>query len=185
MHLATIIAQAKRGHKQSEKALFAHIAPVVYKVCWRYTRRKSDTEDLFQECMITIFDQLKKYKQKKGDIKAWSHGVSIRTALAYLRTSKRLPTLVYTDKFPSDLKEDFDIPVMPIMTVLEEVKKMPEGYRLIFDLFVFEGWSHQEIARELNIAESTSRSQLSRARKLLKKRLNRQIEKHYARQNAR
>ncbi len=139
-------------------------------VCRRYARDEAMAKDVLQETLIRIFQNIDKYKPS-GSFEAWMRRIAVRRSLQWLEKSS-----FQHEMQPVDMPDnDFIVPEIYSHLGVEEImallKELPEGFRTVFNLSVVEGYSHQEIAALLNITESTSRSQLVRARKLLQEKL--------------
>lgn len=168
MDLQKIISKAKSKDKQAEKLLFLRFAPFVKTICRRYASQAVEADDFFQECFILVFRNIKKYDASKGAFQAWLNRVCTNRILQLLRKKKNEISIVFPEYIPEKEITTAEIPAFPQEDIIAAIQKLPKGYREVFNLYVFEGWSHEEISTELNIGETTSRSQLSRARKMLK-----------------
>jgi len=140
-------------------------------VCSRYMNNQEMAADVFQDAFTKIFQNLGQVKNEKA-LAGWIKKITVNTALNHLRSIKyhddiNDETLDLSDHYYSELLDR-----LSSEAILNVIEKLPEGYRVIFNLFAIDGFSHKEIAKQLNISESTSRSQLTHARKLLKKHLN-------------
>ena len=175
-----LITDCKKRKGGAEKKLFLLFAPKVLTLCRRYIPDEHRAQDMVQECFIQVFEKMDKYNNEKGEFGGWLFRVCTNVVLKYLRDSKNdLPT-VYMEILPDgeEITEDgFDM--IPQETILKSVRELPDGYRTILNLFIFENWTHHEISQSLNISESTSRSQLARAKKMLKIILEKKIGHHY------
>ena len=159
-----------------ERLLVEKYAAVLLTVSRRYARSKMEAEDVLQDAFIKIFENMNKYKIGRGSLEGWMRTIVIRTALRD-----------YRDKYPMTKNIEFIsheqqmigadiIEKLNEEDLLKIIGELPEGYRQIFNLYVIDGYSHKEIGNMLNITESTSRSQLTRAKGILKKKLtNHQI----------
>lgn len=143
-------------------------APKVLTLCRRYIPDEHRAQDLMQDCFIKVFENIGQYDSKKGDFGGWLFRVCTNTILKYLRNSKKEVPTVYLESLPEYEISEADFEKIPTEKILEAIRELPDGYRQVLNLFVFENWSHKEISKSLNITESTSRSQLTRAKKMLK-----------------
>lgn len=180
MNTQQLITDCKKGVQDAEKKLFLQFAPKVLTLCRRYLTDEHRAQDMLQDCFIQVFEKIDQYDSQKGEFGGWMYRVCTNVILKSLRQSKnQLPT-VYMDELPegeSITEEDFDRISNEVL--LKAIRELPEGYRQILNLFIFENWSHKEIAHTLNITPSTSRSQLTRAKKMLKIILEKKIEQRY------
>ncbi len=159
-----------------ERLLVEKYAAILLTVSRRYARSRMEAEDILQDAFIKVFKNIKKYEEGRGSLEGWMRKIVIRTALRD-----------YLDKYP--ISENIEIiegtPYTVNASIIEKLEEeyllsiiaqLPEGYRQVFNLYVIDGYSHKEIAKMLNITEGTSRSQLTRAKGMLKKKLaNHQI----------
>lgn len=160
-----------RENRQCQQEVFRLFAGKMLVVCRRYTRHRMEAEDVLQDAFIKVFDNMATF-QFKGSLEAWIRRIVVNTALKnYNRKSFREEQLGLENN-------EADFPIEPsIFSHLHEeellnlIAQLPEGYRVVFNLYAIEGYSHREIAELLGIEESTSRTQLLKARKLLQARV--------------
>ena len=145
-------------------------ADTIFVTCLKYSKNYADAEDTLQDCFITIFDKIHQYKNK-GSFEGWLKRIAINTALQKYR--KTSPLEIVTDIKDQENEDDFTIEndIYNVDILLEFVQQLPDQYRLVFNLFVLDDYNHKEIAEMLHISQGTSKSNLSRARKLLKEKL--------------
>jgi len=146
------------------------ISPKVMTVCKRYARDMEEARELFQECFYQLLTSLGKYDDRKGEFEGWVYRLCYYTIIKEKKNNIRFFELT-TDVVEEESGDTADYPVTSEQ-LINEIQKLPEGYRMVLNLFVFEGLTHEEVAGCLGIGVSTSRSQLARARAILKKRLN-------------
>lgn len=169
MDLKKIIRGCKNRDRKSREELYLHTADDVMNICIRYTVDKSSAKDIFQDTYLKIFNAIESYDEKKGAIGGWIARITVNTALSYLKKQSRIDL---KDTFLSDIEpitNEDPIADLSAKEIFAQVASLPDGYRVIFNLFVVEGYSHKEIGELLQITPSTSRSQLARAKSLLKK----------------
>ncbi len=170
-----IIEGCKQGKRESFNVLYQKYAPKLLGICCRYSKTKAEAEDVLQDGFIKIFKKIKTY-EGKGSIEGWLRRVMINTAINNYRSSNKhyyhedIETDTNINLKTDEISFDFDdnITDKQIMSLIQE---LPSGYNMVFNLFVIDGLSHQEIANELNITVNTSKSQLYKARKWLQLRL--------------
>jgi RNA polymerase sigma factor (sigma-70 family) len=170
--LENILTQCQKGEAKAEKALFLRFAPRLFGLCRRYSRDDQEAQDFLQECFLHIFQQLKKFDPDRGGFENWLFRVATNHVLGILRQQGKAPTMIYPENLPEsgpDIIQDTIIDQVSDTALLAAIRKLPEGYREVLNLYVFEQWSHRQISFHLGISESTSRSQLTRAKQLLKK----------------
>lgn len=184
MNIQELITKCKRHDRQAEKELFFRYAGKVLTLCRRYIKDEHEAKDYMQECFVQIFQKLKKYDSKKGEFDGWLYRVCTNCVLQLMRKPKtHLPT-VYPEHLPENENVEELVDILSREQIIEGVRELPIGYRKVFNLFFFEGWSHKEIAIELEIKEKTSQSQLTRAKRMLRKILQKKINRTYERSSA-
>jgi RNA polymerase sigma-70 factor (ECF subfamily) len=156
----------KRDPKAQE-AMYRRFSPKMYGVCLRFAGNKMEAEDILQEGFIKIFTHLQDY-QFKGSMEGWIRKAMINTAINYYRKkSKELADINLEQVSGISYIEEDAIDKLAAEELVKLIQKLPEGYRLIFNLNVIEGFTHKEIGEMLGISENTSKSQLSRAKSAL------------------
>lgn len=163
-----LIEGCQRGESWAYKKLYELHAPVMMSVCVRYVNNRETAKDILQEGFIKVFTKFHTYSGK-GSVGGWMRRIFVTTALEYLRQNDALKLSVSLDGYNDNMK-NYDASVLDQLSadeIMECIVKLPEGYRTIFNLFAIEGYTHNEIAKMLNIQESTSRSQFLRGRKVL------------------
>ncbi len=166
-----LIQKCQKKSRVAFDELYKKFSPFVYGICLRYCRNNDDAQDLLQECFMKIMDKIADFRFE-GSFYAWLRQLTITTALNRIRLKK-----TYDDyDEDSDVIEnevDYDIvSEMSAKELLNFINALPDGYRTVFNLYVIEGYQHAEIAEMLGISESTSRSQLKKARECLKSLIN-------------
>ncbi|MBK9722700.1 MAG: RNA polymerase sigma factor [Saprospiraceae bacterium] len=157
--------------RSCQRKFFDLTSDRVMTTCRRYCSNQDDARDLFQETYLKIFKYLESYKMEDGDIHAWIYRITKNCIITHFHSRKIVFSPLEEVCPEDDIIVQFDQSNFQEEEILKEIQSLPEGYRTILNLYVFESLEHMEIAAALNISESTSRSQLSRARKLLKKKL--------------
>ncbi|MFM6925445.1 MAG: RNA polymerase sigma factor [Ferruginibacter sp.] len=155
-----------------QKEVFNRFAGRMLGVCNRYARNSADAEDILQDAFIKVFDKIYQFKSE-GSFEGWIRRIVVNTALkkyALRRYEKEITGYEVTDKDESTL-EPSAYGHLTEKDLLVLVNNLPDGYRLIFNLYVIEGYQHDEIAAMLNIQPGTSRSQLVKARNMLQKQI--------------
>ncbi|RLD40145.1 MAG: RNA polymerase subunit sigma-70 [Bacteroidetes bacterium] len=169
-----LLKACKKGSYKARSKVYKIYAPMLLGICLRYTKNKSEAEDVLHEGFIKIYTKID--QAGRGSFEGWMKKIIMNEALQFLRNRnisfKRHEK--YELDYISDLASTDDVSFEGISTktILDFIQKLPEGYRLIFNLYVFEEYSHKQIAELLNISEGTSKSQYSRAKSKLKKSIN-------------
>jgi RNA polymerase sigma-70 factor (ECF subfamily) len=170
-----LVEKARAGDSMAVKKLYELSVGQLTATCMRYIPDADDAKDVLQTGFVKIFKSLGKFENRgEGSLKAWMNRIIVNESLKFLRERKKSDTVSYM----SDLPETTDVPEddesfanIPQDEVMKMIRALPEGYRTIFNLYVFEDRSHKEIAELLGITESTSASQLHRAKALLMKQI--------------
>jgi RNA polymerase sigma-70 factor (ECF subfamily) len=173
--ITDLIKGCKQGNRKSQQALYLQYADQVMSIAYRYARDLSEAEDILQNAFIKIFSNIHSFDPKKGKFDAWLSRLVINEALQLLKKNRRY-FLINSDNIER-LDQAVDADAMSSLAV-EDIHKLlhqlPDGYRAVFNLYVIEEYSHQEIAALLDITASASRSQLARAKKMLRKLIEQQ-----------
>lgn len=167
-------------HKQSRGAgrrLYDRYADYVMAICVRYLSDRDAAGDALQDTFVSILTAVERFDYRgEGSLKAWIGRIAANEALQHLR---RQQPLLFTDELPETTDEppEPDVGRVPLERLLQMICELPPGYRAVFNLYVMEQQSHREIARQLHISESTSASQLLRAKRLLARQIEEYIKK--------
>lgn len=166
-----VIESIRRGDKPAMKQLYEQHAGYLAVVCSRYISSDADLWDVPQDSFVTIMTSVRQFEYRgRGSLKAWMTRIAINECLKFLRTKIRFSHISSMDELPEAIADDdtdIDPDHIPESVILDELRNLPVGYRTVFNLFVFEHKGHKEIARLLGIRESTSASQLYKAKKML------------------
>jgi RNA polymerase sigma-70 factor (ECF subfamily) len=158
-----------QGDVGAQYKLYALYSKAMFNICFRMTNHQEEAEDVLQDAFTYAFGRLSSFRFESS-FGAWLKRIVINTCINYLK--KRRLELVYTDANYDVLPEEDEVDYGEISFEVEKVRRamerLPDGYRLIFSLYLLEGYDHKEIAEILNISESTSKSQFLRAKKKIK-----------------
>lgn len=166
-----LVALAKEQDTASVKAIYDSHVQYLAAVCRRYVSSEDDVKDVLQESFVKIFSSLDRFTwQGEGSLKFWMRKIVVNESLMFLRrrSSEKAEAFSVRDDVP-DVAEDEEPQVdnIPLDVLQRMIRSLPQGYRTVFNLYVFEQHSHKEIAALLGISENTSYSQFSRAKNLL------------------
>lgn len=170
-NIEELITYSLRGDRFAQKSLFEHFAGRMMSLCHRYAKDKQEAEDILQEGFIKVFKNLKNYKGK-GSFEGWIRTIIVNTALN--KRSKLSFTREKSVEEAELYEEGYEPSIISKLSadeILKIINKLPEGYKIVFNLYAIEGYSHKDIAELLGIEEGTSRSQLAKARKMLKEKI--------------
>lgn len=163
--LDKIIKGCIKHDSRAQQALYERFSPVMFAVCLRYVKDTAEAEDVLLRSFMKVFEHISKYRSD-GSFEGWIRRIVVNEALMYLRANKTLHMTV-------DVEQAYTVGTvqgdhLEAEDLFDMVKKLPVGYRTVFNLYAIEGYAHAEIADMLNISEGTSKSQLSRAKQLLR-----------------
>jgi len=172
----SIIEGCVAGKRSAQSALYRKFSAVMMAICLRYAQSRDEAEDILQEAFLKIFQNIGSYR-KEGSFEGWMKRVIINHALNYYRKNRKLPFLEDIEKINETeiMEENIEHSVShaPVSAdkLIALIQMLPPGYRLVFNMYVFEEYSHKEISEALNISENTSKTQLLKARRMLRKKL--------------
>lgn len=148
-----------------------------FMICLRYAQDKSEAEDMLQEGLISVYKEIKQYNPDKASFAAWSNKVMVNAALQFLRKWRRIKFNQDIEQYNTQLIQHEDVfGQIGAKEINAMVQKLPDGYRTVFNLYVMEGYKHREIAEMLSISENTSKTQLLKAKNLLRDQLEKVFE---------
>jgi RNA polymerase sigma-70 factor (ECF subfamily) len=163
--------------KKGQKRLFDFFYTQMYAVAFRYLKHKEDTEDVLIEAFVRVFQNVGSFQlQGEGSMKRWIKTIVINESLRMISKRQKLVFSVEINEFNIEFDEDLDASI-DLEYIFTIVDSLPVGYRIVFQMFVVDGYSHKEIADKLGIKISTSKSQLFKARSMIMKKLK-QIENY-------
>ncbi len=162
-----LLQGCQQNDAYAQQELYGRYSPKMLSVCYRYAKTREDAEDMLQEGFIKVFSQIKQF-EGRGSLEGWILRIIVHTCINHLKKNKKFNDNVDI-LFASNIsvKEDNIPAVLQAKQVVECIRILPIGYRTVLNLYAIEGYSHKEIASILDIEESTSRSQYTRARNML------------------
>ncbi|WP_430819266.1 RNA polymerase sigma factor [Carboxylicivirga caseinilyticus] len=171
--LNKIIEDCQNNKRRAQQQLYNMFAPKMLGVCMRYCKSRSEAEDCLQEGFIKVFSKIHLFGFK-GSFEGWIRRIIVNTVIEFYR--KKQPEIL-VDEFPiiTEYEEEVFVPVVSQQELLAMIQELPPKYRLVFNMYAIEGFSHQEIAEEMNISIGTSKSNLSRARQWLKQKIEEKV----------
>lgn len=167
-----IISKAKKRNREAQTHLYKTYQHTWYAICLRYNKNQADAMDVLQNAMINIFSKIDQFDEKRGNFKSWSNQIVVNDNLMYLRkrTAGFKINEIHEDYQIEDTSET-PIDILSAEELNKMVQRLPDGYRVVFNLYVIEGYTHKEIAERLGISAGTSKSQLFKAKRMLQKKL--------------
>jgi RNA polymerase sigma factor (sigma-70 family) len=163
-----LVKQTLKGDRTAQEKLYKQFSGKMFAVCLRYFPDRMEAEDVLQEGFIKVFTHLQQYSGT-GSLEGWVRRVIVNTALEKLRKKSFLFPLSDNENAVPDATSNHAFSNLGAMELLKLVRNLPQGYRVVFNLYAIEGYTHAEIANMLGISEGTSKSQLARARGTLQK----------------
>ncbi len=167
---AILVEECIAGNRLAHKVLYEKHYDRLLGICFRYIPNKADAEDVLHDSFIIIFKKLHTFR-KDSKLNTWVTRIVINNALQHLRKTKKSP-LRFLDEMDIEIENDIqeeEIQQLSSNALFQLIKKLPTGFRTVLCLYSIDGYSHKEISKLLNISEIGSRSQLTRARKQLRK----------------
>ena len=163
--------QIRNGDNGAMREFCSLYVPHLKAVCTRYVTDSEDASDVLQETLISIVTHISDFHYlRQGSLKAWAPRIAVNESLNFIRRNRRRE-LMFQEQYIGDIAEEEDPPIedIPPEVIQQMVRQLPTGYRTVFNLYVFEDKSHQEIAQLLGCSANTSISQLHKAKNLLAK----------------
>ncbi len=162
-----MLAGCLKNNAAAQEALYTRFSPRMLGVCYRFAKNREDAEDMLQEGFIKVFTQIHQYRGE-GALEGWIRRIIVHTCINILKKNKKFSESVDIIHANSlQVREEMIPSIMQAKQVVECIRILPLGYRTVLNLYAIEGFSHKEIAHLLDIEESTSRSQYTRAKVML------------------
>jgi RNA polymerase sigma-70 factor (ECF subfamily) len=162
-----ILQGCLKNQPAAQQELYSTYSPKMLSVCYRFARNREDAEDMLQEGFIRIFTQIHQF-QSKGSFEGWIRRIIVHTCINHLKKHKKFNDSVdIAQAHTLHVREDSVPSIIQAKQVVECIRMLPIGYRTVLNLFAIDGYTHREIAGMLDIEESTSRSQYTRAKAML------------------
>lgn len=168
MSLNKLIKRCANNDRKAQEEIYQLFGGKLFSICLKYSRNKQEAQDNFQDGFITIFNKVGQFKFN-GSFEGWMKRVMINTVLVKYRKKNVLN--IVTEEIPDEVIVDIDDDEISLDFLLSLIQELPDRYRMVFNLYVLDGNSHKEISKMLHIAEGTSKSNLARARAILKKKI--------------
>jgi len=171
-----IILGCQNGKYKSQKKLYERFSSVLYAICIRYLKDSDDANDCLQDAFIKIYDRIKDFKRVENENEivktfvAWIKKIQINECLMFLRNKKKLVIKTNIEDLKFDIADEQvqeDLRAISTEKLFALIKELPDGYRTVLNMYILDGFSHQEIADSLSISVGTSKSQLARAKKII------------------
>jgi RNA polymerase sigma-70 factor (ECF subfamily) len=164
-----LVKRLQEGDKTAAREFYSLYADILTGICARYLSDEEDVKDVFQNALVHIFSHISDFRYRgAGSLEAWATKIVVNESLKFLRRRERHRMVPIDNEILDEMEEEFpSIIDIPPETFQQMLNRLPVGYRTVLNLYVFEGKSHQEIARLLGIRKESSASQLHRAKNML------------------
>lgn len=168
MIIEELINGCKRGNTKSQEQIYRLLAPKLFAVCLKYSRSYEEAQDNLQDGFLLIFEKIKQFNYK-GSFEGWSKRVLINFILQQYRKQSFFE--IVSENFPEEIEVEVEEENVSLDFLTRIIQELPDRYRLVFNLYVLDGYSHKEIAEMLEINVGTSKSNLARAKAILKEKI--------------
>ncbi len=170
MTLDQLVIQCKKQDSKAQGELYIRYNRILFAICLRYSPNYTEAEDNLQDAFITIFEKIGQY-EGKGSFEGWLKRITVNTVLQKYR---KLRIFEIMDEELVEDQEDVEVEheEVPLAFLLKIIQELPDRYRLVFSMYVLDGYQHKEIAEKLGISDGTSKSNLARARAILKNKID-------------
>lgn len=165
-----LLRDCRKGRASAQQAFYERFAPKMLGVCIRYIHDREEAEHVMIGGMVKVFEKLEQYSGE-GSLEGWVRRIMVNESLMYIRKNKNMSLEVEVEKADQEPNYHSLETSLEAEDLMRLIAGLPVGYRTVFNLYAIEGYNHKEIAETLGISENTSKSQLSRARKLLQAQL--------------
>ncbi|MEM8764297.1 MAG: sigma-70 family RNA polymerase sigma factor [Bacteroidota bacterium] len=172
MDIEELIENCKNGKRTAQAELYQKYSGVLFGMCLKYSRNKIEAEDNLHDSFITILDKIDQYNFK-GSFEGWIKRITVNTVLQKYRKEQYMD--VVTENIPDDVIEiNLDEADISLSTLLGHIQDLPNKYRITFSLYVLDGYSHKEISEMLGTSLGTSKSNLARAKVILREKIEKE-----------
>ncbi|MEM6894934.1 MAG: sigma-70 family RNA polymerase sigma factor [Bacteroidota bacterium] len=172
MDIEELIHNCRKGQRTAQAELYQKYSGVLFGMCLKYSRNKIEAEDNLHDSFITILDKIDQYNFK-GSFEGWIKRITVNTVLQKYRKEQYMD--VVTENIPDDAIEiDMDEADVSLSTLLGHIQDLPNKYRITFSLYVLDGYSHKEISEMLGTSLGTSKSNLARAKVILREKIEKE-----------
>lgn len=157
-----IILACQKQDKQAQMALFHRYKEKLFGICLRYIPDHDAAEEILMDSYITIFEKINSYKEK--NFEGWIKTIVINKAIDYYRKHKNDPLISNIEEVEWQTPQNFQGNSLEVQDLLNMLHFLPDGYRMVFNLYAIEGYQHKDIAKKLNVTENTSKTQFHKAK---------------------
>lgn len=168
MSLEELIHCCKRGNRKAQEQLYRKYSKILFGICLKYSRNRTEAEDNLHDSFMVIFDKIGQFKSK-GSFEGWLKRITVNTVLQKYRKDEYMALV--TDNTADETEVDDNYTDIGLNTLLGYIQELPNKYRMTFNLYVLDGYTHKEIGDMLGTSPGTSKSNLARARQILKEKI--------------
>lgn len=165
-----LIDATLKGDSKSFEVLYQKYKKPLFLICLRYAVDRDQAQDFLQDSFVNVFRKLKQFDRTKGSFGSWASRIAVNECLAFARKKTLFPLDIKVAE-TLESKDNSILSELSLKEMLKLIHSLPYGYRTIFNMYVIDGFSHKEIAEQMSISISTSKSQLAKARKALQKKI--------------
>ena len=166
MTLDELIIQCKKQDAKAQGELYQRYSGTLFSICLRYSSNYAEAEDSLQDAFLTIFNKIEQFKDL-GSFEGWMKRITVNTVLQKYR-KQRVFDIVREDQIEDEIDVEVADEGIPLDFLLKIIQELPDRYRLVFTMYVMDDYAHKEIGKLLGISDGTSKSNLARARIILK-----------------
>jgi len=163
----SLLDKCIKGDRKAQESLYKALASKMMGVCMRYAKDTFEAEDILQMGFLKVFSKVSEFRGE-GSFEGWVRRIMVNTAIEIYRQNLRSLNVVDLDEVYDQTPATLDVDKLELNDLMKLVQQLSNGYRMVFNMYVIEGYSHKEIAAKLGISEGASKSYLSRARSILK-----------------
>ncbi len=174
MSLKELVHKCKKGNRQAQEQLYRQYSAVLFGICLKYSRNKTEAEDNLHDSFMTIFEKIGQFKAQ-GSFEGWLKRITVNTVLQKYRKEEHLN--IVSENTGEEVEVDSSYANISLDTLLQYIQELPNKYRLTFNLYVLDGYSHKEISALVGTSTGTSKSNLARARNILKEKIEKETAK--------
>ena len=171
MDINELIHNCKKGNRQAQAELYRKYSGILFGMCLKYSRNRTEAEDNLHDSFMTIFNKIDQYKFN-GSFEGWIKRITVNTVLQKYRKEQYLD--VVSENVGEEVEVDTEQTDISLSTLLGYIQELPNKYRLTFNLYVLDGYSHKEISEMLGTSTGTSKSNLARAKMILREKIEKE-----------
>ena len=172
MSLTKLIKRCAENDRRAQKEIYQLFAGKLFAICLKYSRNRQEAQDNFQDGFVTIFNKIGQYKYR-GSFEGWMKRIMLNTVL--LKYRQKTVLNIVSEEIPDEVIVDIDDDEVSLDFLLGIIGELPDRYRMVFNLYAIEGYSHRDISMELGISEGTSKSNYAKARRNLRELLRKKL----------